>query len=121
MPLKRRWRVSLAAYVYRLHQLRLITDWHYRTLNVEFSKRGYRSKEPHPIQRETSQILSKVFNALRKQGIGKMEVARLLRLYPEDLDALVFGLAMLPVNGNGSGARLTEHQQPQLRVLKGNG
>jgi Zn-dependent peptidase ImmA (M78 family)/transcriptional regulator with XRE-family HTH domain len=116
---KRHWRVSLAAYVYRLYKLGLLTEWHYRTLIVELSKRGYRTNEPHPIQRETSQVLNKVFNALRKQGIGKAEVARTLHVYPSDLDALIFGLAILPVAGSGSGASESTAQRPTLRVLKG--
>ena len=106
---------------YRLHKLGLLTEWHYRTLVVELSKRGYRTNEPHSVPRETSQVLNKVFNGLRKQGVGKAEVAQALHISPADLDALVFGLAMLPVNGSGSGqeAGATQGEKPILRVLKG--
>jgi Zn-dependent peptidase ImmA (M78 family)/transcriptional regulator with XRE-family HTH domain len=98
---KRRWKVSVAAYTHRLHELKLLTAWQYRTLFVDISQRGYRINEPNGIQRETSQILNKVFTTLRREGIGKGDIARALDLYQEDLDALVFGLAMLPVAGNG--------------------
>jgi Zn-dependent peptidase ImmA (M78 family) len=116
---KRRMRVSLAAYVYRLHVLGLITEWQYRTLNVEMSKRGYRTREPHPIRRETSQVLNKVFSALRKEGIGKADVAAALHVHPQELDALVFGLAMLPLAGAGTGVASTSTGAPELRLLTG--
>lgn len=116
---KRQFRVSLAAYVYQLHKLRLITDWHYRSLLVDMSKRGYRTKEPRGIQAETSQVLNKVFKALRLQGIGRAEIARQLDIYPNDLDALVFGLAMLSLEGTGSGT--DEPRTPALRLVKGSG
>ncbi len=100
---KRRWRVAAIAYVYRLNKLGLLSDWHYRTLVVEMSKRGERTKEPHAIARETSQVLNKVFNVLRKEGTSKANIAEALHLYQHDLDAMVFGLAMLPVAGEGTG------------------
>lgn len=117
---KRRWRVSAVAYVYRLHALGVLSDWQYRTLNVEMSKRGYRTREPHGIRRESSQVLNKVFTALRKEGIGKADVARALNMYPEDLDALVFGLAMLPIAGTGTVVEATQLVAPKLRLVNGN-
>ena len=105
--------------MYQLHKLRLITDWHYRSLLVDMSKRGYRTKEPRAIQAETSQVLNKVFKALRLQGIGRAEIARQLDIYPNDLDALVFGLAMLSLEGTGSGT--DEPRPPALRLVKGSG
>lgn len=114
---KRRWRVSAMAFVYRLNRLGLLSDWHYRTLNVEMSKRGYRTKEPHSIAHETSQVLNKVFNALRKEGIGKTQIADALHIFPDDLDALVFGLALLPVAGEGKGRPVSTESRPALRLV----
>ena len=37
----------------------------------------------------------KVFSALRKEGTSRSDVAAALHLYPQDLNALVFGLASL--------------------------
>lgn len=99
---KRRWKVSAAALTHRLYQLKWLTSWQYRTLFVEISQRGYRANEPKPIQGETSQILNKVFTALRREGVTKLDIARELDIYSPDLDALVFGLAMLPVEGSGT-------------------
>jgi Zn-dependent peptidase ImmA (M78 family)/transcriptional regulator with XRE-family HTH domain len=108
---KRRWRVSVAALTHRLHQLGAMTDWHYRTLWIEIGKRGYRTDEPEPrIDRETSQVLNKVFAALRKEGSSKADVARDLHFESADLDALVFGLAMMPV---GSSPGVPAHPNPE--------
>lgn len=119
MPHKRRWRVSLTALIYRLHAVNALSDWQYRMLNVELGKLGYRTKEPRSIRPETSQIISKVFGALRKEGVTKDDVAKALDLYPSDLDALVFNLAMLPVTGDGRRGLSPRSETPKLRVVQG--
>lgn len=119
--MKRPWKVSVAALTHRLHALKALSDWQYRTMFVEISKRGYRTDEPDPIQGETSQILNKVFMALRKEGVSKAELARQLHVYPDDLDALVFGLAMLPMGGGGAGGSAVParpKQYPPLELVK---
>src|SRR5712664_796770 len=84
------------AFVHRMHQLRLVSDWHYRTLFVELSKRGYRRKEPNGSPyRETSQVWTKVFSNLREDGVTKNDVARELRLPTRELDAIIFGLVKM--------------------------
>lgn len=50
--LKQRWKVSMAALVRRAHDLGVITDWRYRTLNVELSSLGYRTDEPGALPPE---------------------------------------------------------------------
>jgi hypothetical protein len=109
----------VAALSYRLHALKALSDWHYRQLCVQMSKQGYRTQEPAPTQRETSQVLNKVFRALRQEGIGKAQVARDLRLHVRDLDQLVFNLAMLPIEGENqrSSAAQDRPPEPLLRLL----
>ncbi len=98
---KRQWLVSLASYVYRLHTVGLITDWHYRSLFIELSKLGFKSSEPDGIARETSQLLDQVFRHLRGQGLSRARVAQELRVPSSDIDALVFGLVLSSVEGGG--------------------
>lgn len=100
----KRWPVSMTALAYRLHQLHALSDWHYRRLAVEISQQGYRTDEPEPIARETSQIFNNVFTALRKEGTSKAEVAHALHLHPGDLDRLVFNLALVHVDADDMGA-----------------
>lgn len=93
--LKHRWTVSAAALNHRLHALGLVDDGRYRSLCIEIAARGWRTVEPEPARRETSQLLAKVFAALRDEGVGKAEVARRLHLDERELDRLVFGLVMV--------------------------
>jgi len=115
--LRKRWKVSTIALTHRLHALGMITDWHYRHLCIEISKRGLRSSEPDGIPRETSQVLDKVFAALRQEGVTKTDVARELHLYPADLDAIVFGLMISAVEGGGTGGSRGRRQRPNLRIV----
>jgi hypothetical protein len=48
---------------------------------------------------EVSQVLQKVFAALRAEGVSKEEIAEALRVHPTDIDELVFGLALTSLDG----------------------
>lgn len=98
--LKSLWRVSLAALAHRLHSLGLLTDWTYRGVFVQLAKYG-RHREIDGIERESSQVFAKVFGALRESGISKADAARHLDLYTNDVDALIFGLAVTPAGEGG--------------------
>lgn len=99
ISLKMTWGVSVGALTYRLHRLGLLSDWHYRKLYIEISKRGYRKAEPRERVRETSQVLQKVFSALRTEGVTKNAIAEALSVHPADVDELVFGLALTSLEG----------------------
>jgi Zn-dependent peptidase ImmA (M78 family) len=118
--LKHRWSVSLIALTHRLHALRVLSEWHYRNLCIEIAKRGYRKCEPESIRRETSQVLTKVFKALREEGVGRGAVARDLRIEVRDLESLIFGLVISLVpdrRGEGAVARKNPKPPPQLRLV----
>jgi Zn-dependent peptidase ImmA (M78 family) len=101
--LKKRWGVSASALARRLHDLEIIGPWPYRTLCIELNRYGFRTNEPHPIpQRESSRVLTKVFNQLRQDGITLAGVANDLALPKAELQRLVFGLAMVGVGGDMS-------------------
>ena len=72
---KRKWSVSLRALVYRMHALDLLTDWQYRSLFIEISKKGLRKKERNGIRPETSKLLSKVFASMLEDGVTRNAVA----------------------------------------------
>ena len=107
IKLKKHWRVSTMALTHRLNALGMITEWHYRHLCIDLSRRGLRTSEPDGIPRETSQVLDKVFAALRREGVTKADIARELSVYPADIDAIVFGLVLsaIPGGGGSSGRR----------------
>lgn len=121
--LKRKWRVSVAALAFRLHELGVITDWHYRSLCIDISRRGYRTSEPKSVARETSQIMQKVIAALRDEKISVVDIARDLHLPVQELNAFVSGFMTLPVSSNAqesvkpTTAERTE--RPALKIVKG--
>ena len=117
---KRKWSVSLAALTYRMHELKMLTDWQYRTLFVQMSRRGYRTNEPDGIKPEQSQVLAKVFRALKSEGITKADVARELQISFEDLNDVIFGLVLTPVRASKSSNRQMPQEKsvrPVLRTL----
>lgn len=114
---KKRWGVSAAALVHRLHRVGLASDWTYRGLYIELAKLGV-ANEPEPMQPERSQVLSKVLSELQSDGVGHAAIARDLRLGPADLSALMFGLAIVPIAGSASGPRSDrKDERPSLRLV----
>jgi Zn-dependent peptidase ImmA (M78 family)/DNA-binding XRE family transcriptional regulator len=121
IQLKRGWGVSVAALAYRLHAIKRLSDWNYRQLVIEISKRGYRTKEPNGIQRESSQILDKVFDALGKQGIRRTDVAKEVGITVSELGSLIFGLVAAPSSVGGERRPLDSSSAPppKFRLLGG--
>ena len=116
--LKRIWNVSVAALNYRLHEVGMLSEWQYRTLSVQISKRGYRTYEPDGAQRETSQVLQVMFGELYREGLSRASVARTLCLPQSELEQLMFGLTMTGIDGNGqSGSH--PNQRSNLSLVKG--
>lgn len=77
-------------------------DWQYRSTCAELSHLGYRSGEPQGMgQRETSQVLTKVFAALRSKSVRPSSVAAELSLTSEEMNRLMFGLTLTTVAGEG--------------------
>lgn len=115
---KRQWGVSVMALIMRLNETGLTTEWHHRSLCIEAAKRGYRKQEPQGLQRETSQVLGKVFAALRDEGINRADVARQLGIEPADLDRLIFGLVLTSVPGESDASRSRpDTGRPGLRLV----
>ena len=67
--------------------------------------------------RETSQVLQKVFAALRDEGISRSDIASELHIAVEELDQLVFGLALTVLNGGGSDGDSRVRKPPQLHLV----
>jgi Zn-dependent peptidase ImmA (M78 family) len=119
---KKHWKVSVSALNYRLHALRLTTEWTNRSLCIQISQAGYRTHEPNEVQRETSQVLDKVFSALRAEGIGKSDVARDLKLSTYEIDELTYGLLKIGLVPDRdevvSGDAINESTKPKLSIVK---
>jgi hypothetical protein len=53
---------------------------------------GYRSAEPGGIERVTSQLLAKVFDALKSEPESVRSLARAVRVSMRELSSMTFGL-----------------------------
>lgn len=100
---KRRWGVSASALSHRLHDVGLSSDWNYRSLCIELAQQGW-DKEPEPMPKESSQALSKVLATLRSEGVRVPGIARELDLPVDEVNSLMFGLAMVAMEGGRQGA-----------------
>lgn len=118
VQLKKYWTVSVAALAYRLHAVGALSEWHYRQLYMDISKRGFRTREPEESSRETSQVLAKVFAALRDESVAKRDIAAQLNITPEEIEQLVFGLAVTGLTG---APRPRSAKRGQLRVVDSGG
>jgi len=115
--LKKKWKVSLIALVHRLYALELLSEWQYRGLCVDIASEGYRKSEPDGIQRESSELLAKVFGLLREDGISRGTLAKELNLEVGDLDLLVRGLVLAPIEGGGHQKGIVS-VRPSLQLIK---
>lgn len=97
LTLKQYWGVSLVALLHRLNALRLVSGWAYSNLCIEVAKCGYRTNEPEPMEREASQLLNKLLDALRAQKVGHVEIARTLCINVDEISALTFRLPRLAI------------------------
>lgn len=116
MKLKHYWGVSLAALAYRFNSLGLVSEWNYRSLCIEIAKSGYRTTEPEPMERETSQLLTKVLDFLHSQKHGRREIAESLSLSVDLINALTFQLTKLSVVSGGASVEGTLRYPPKLRL-----
>lgn len=113
---KARWKVSAKALAYRMHALGLLTEWQYRSVFVELAGPEFRDKEPNTINPESSQLLTKVFAALREDGVVPSLVARDLGVTMSDLNSLIFGLAPVALSGGGETGD-ADDERPVLRLI----
>ena len=81
------------AMAHRLNRLGLLSEWNYKSVCVELSKRGYRVSEPGGVEREVSIIWRKVLADLWRQRITKATIASELHLPVDELEGLIWKLA----------------------------
>lgn len=108
---KVRWRVSAMALAYRLHATGRLTDWQYKSICIDLSRRGYRSGEPEGIERETSVVWKKVLTILWKEKVTRENIAADLGLPVDELDGLIWSLA-------ANGGEHPEQEQRGLRLVQ---
>lgn len=73
LTLKPRWKVSIAAMIYRAYQLDIITELQKSNLYKNLSAKGWRLKEPYDdqVRSEKPRLLSRACNMLIEAGMTK--------------------------------------------------
>ncbi|HTV44386.1 MAG TPA: ImmA/IrrE family metallo-endopeptidase [Stellaceae bacterium] len=117
IQLKKKWLVSVSALARRLRELGLASEWHYRTLCVQISERGYRITEPDDPPRETSRVWEKVLGALRQEGVTKDHIADDLAIPPAEIEKLVWGLATIGLS-SPTASHFRSDKRATLRLVK---
>ncbi len=116
LEVKKRWGVSLAALIYRMHGVGILSEWQYRRLYIEISKNDWTKSEPRPMKRQGSALLAKVFADLRARRITPRAIARDLSWSVDDLNELIFGLGASWTTVDGAGDS-TGQKRPDLRLV----
>jgi Zn-dependent peptidase ImmA (M78 family)/transcriptional regulator with XRE-family HTH domain len=81
VDLKRHWKVSMQALIYRARSLEVITDRQMRSWFMRFGKLGYRKSEPVDIPREESALIRRVVEFHRREhGYSDADLSRAARL-----------------------------------------
>ena len=66
---KKEYKVSMAAILYRLKELNIISEYLYKKINIYFSKTGIKKQEPEIIESEESYQFRKLVHKLEINGI----------------------------------------------------
>lgn len=114
---KAEWGVSVAALATACQRVGLYTDWQYRSVFKEITRKGYRRHEPESIMRESSKVFPQILNALRADGLGRAHIADKLGVSIRDLDSLMFGLGFTSITGGIDRKSNISGDRPKLRVV----
>ena len=110
------WKVSSMAIAVRLHTLGITSDWSYRLMCQELSRRGFRRGEPgSTLAPESSSLWAQVLSDLREQGLGLPYIAGIVGLRTSDVRNLLFGLATVAVHG---GAKQSTRGSATLHLIE---
>lgn len=118
LSLKKRWNVSAMALVYRMHKVSVLSDWLYRSMCMELSSKGFRTHEEGGVERETSLVLRKVFDALRVKGRGVLDIAKELMIPAEEIHKLIFGLVSVALGADNQSPMKSPRRSGHLRLVK---
>lgn len=113
---KSRWGVSLSALLYRYRELGLVTDERAKFLYIEMSRRGYLRKEPSPMSRDVSAVLSHVLTSLWTDRRSVVDMAHDLGFGVELLREF---LLLAEASAKPDADTLRTSSGPRLRLVSG--
>lgn len=112
ISIKGNWLVSAVALIVRMKNVGTLTEWQYRTLMIEATKRGLRKEEINGIPRERSLIIDKLLHALKTDQVDLNRLSGMLSMPIEELANLLFKVAV--ITGGGSSSSGT---RPNLKLV----
>lgn len=103
---KHRWKVSVAALNFRMHQLGMTSEYHYRELCIEISRHG-RALEPSSLPFPYSYVLTTVLGLMRQEGMSRAQIAEQIGISPSELNGLVDSVTFSAISGGADGTART--------------
>lgn len=107
--LKRYWKVSMAALLRRAYDLGTINDRRYRSLNIQLSKAGYKTREPietDPEREPTTLMEGLIEFHMRDLAFAIGELATYVHVFVDELVTLYDIVAPFDSNSGSPRARL---------------
>ncbi|EAQ9998765.1 ImmA/IrrE family metallo-endopeptidase [Salmonella enterica] len=114
ISIKGNWLVSSVALIVRMKNVGILTEWQYRSLMVEATKRGLRKSEVNGIAREKSLVIDKLLASLKKEGIGISGLSTMLSIPTDELTHLLFKLTVINGDGINTGR---SNNKPSLKLV----
>lgn len=118
LKLKHNWKVSAMALIVQMRSVGVLSEWQYKSLIIIASKMGLRTQEIEGIEREQSQVISKLLAALENEGVSIASLAKILHLPLDEVTSLLFGFGVIHSDPNYTGkGKITSHK-PTLKLVK---
>ncbi len=113
------FQVSAFALATSLHKSGRMTDWIYRKVCIELTRRGYRDGEPEGMGAfEQSRLFPQVFTADKGGAVTAERIATDLAVPVDDVLTLTFSTRLRLVQGEGKAEKHGESGRPALRVVR---
>lgn len=100
LKLKHNWKVSAFALIVQMKNVGVLSEWQYKSLVIQASQMGLRTKEIDGIKRETSHIINKILAALSEDGCSIADLANSICLPVDEVSGLLFRCAVIPNTGS---------------------
>ncbi|MCM1140457.1 MAG: ImmA/IrrE family metallo-endopeptidase [Muribaculum sp.] len=83
--LKKKWKVSMKALLYRAKSLMTISEKDYRNLQIFYSKKGYNHGEPSPLAYETPSLIKETISLYKTElGYSEEDLMNLMTIGMEE-------------------------------------
>lgn len=88
LEMKKRWRVSIAAMLYRAKTLNIISESSFKRAMISLSQQGYKQSEPGEQERETPSLCYEALNLL-KETTSFTDITSFLKLSSKETEKIL--------------------------------